>query len=81
LSTKPPLQPNKIDKEFEKQAAEKKLEARPDEVTSSSSVRNVLEASQAPPENDPDLMVGLKNDLVGFDYSPIYPARLQTHTL
>ncbi|KAK4041242.1 hypothetical protein C8A01DRAFT_15001 [Parachaetomium inaequale] len=63
LSTKPPLQPNKIDKEFERQAAEKKLEARPDEVTSSSSVRNVLEASQAPPEDNPDLMVGLKNDL------------------
>ncbi|GAB1318236.1 Mitochondrial inner membrane protein 1 [Madurella fahalii] len=63
LSTKPPLQPNKIDKEFEKKAGEKKLESRPDEVTSSSSVRQVVEESQAPPEPQQDVMEGLKGDV------------------
>ncbi|KXX77501.1 hypothetical protein MMYC01_201634 [Madurella mycetomatis] len=63
LSTEPPLQPNKIDKEFEKKAGEKKLDARPDEVTSSSTVRHVMEESQAPPEPQPDVMVGLKGDV------------------
>ncbi|KAL2128478.1 hypothetical protein VTI74DRAFT_9121 [Chaetomium olivicolor] len=63
MSTKPPLQPNKIDKEFERQVAQKTLEARPDEVTSSSTVRHVLEQSQAPAEGEPDVMEGLKSDL------------------
>ncbi|KAK3299598.1 uncharacterized protein B0H64DRAFT_389103 [Chaetomium fimeti] len=62
-STKPPLQPNKIDREHEKEVAQKKLESRPDEVTSSSTVRQVFEESQAPAESNPDIMVGLKSDL------------------
>ncbi|KAL2157331.1 hypothetical protein VTH06DRAFT_6269 [Thermothelomyces fergusii] len=64
-STKPPLhRNNKIDKEFEKQTAQKKLERRPEEVSSVSSVRQVFEKSQAPPPSEePDLLVGLKGDL------------------
>jgi hypothetical protein len=66
LATKPPLQPTKIDKEFEREVAQKKLEARPDEVTSASSVRHVIESSQAPPPENPDIMVGIKGDLVSL---------------
>lgn len=64
MSTKPPLQQAKIDKEFEKATAQKKLEPRPDEVTVDSTVRHVIEESQAPPESQPDVMEGLKSDLV-----------------
>jgi hypothetical protein len=46
--------------------AQKKLEARPDEVTSASSVRHVIESSQAPPPENPDIMVGIKGDLVSL---------------
>lgn len=63
MSTKPPLQPNKIDREHEKEVAQKKLEARPDEVSTTSSVRQIFEKSQAPPENNPDMMADLKSDL------------------
>ncbi|KAK3306143.1 uncharacterized protein B0T15DRAFT_503125 [Chaetomium strumarium] len=63
FSTKPPLQPKGIDKDFEKEVAQKKLEPRPEEVTTQSSVRHVMEQSQAPPEQTPDVMVDLKNDL------------------
>jgi hypothetical protein len=66
LPTKPPLQPTQIDKEFERQVAQKKLEARPDEVTSASSVIHVIESSQAPPKEHPDIMAGIKGDLVGL---------------
>ena len=64
MSTKPPLQPTKIDKELEKKAAQRLLEPRPDEVSTESTVRHVIEESQAPPEGEPDVMVGLKSDLV-----------------
>jgi hypothetical protein len=64
MSTKPPLQPTKIDKEFEKKTAQKLLQPRPDEVTADSTVRHVIEESQAPPDSEPDVMVGLKSDLV-----------------
>ncbi|SPQ24239.1 9422e340-088c-45bc-ae00-534184a7c0d4 [Thermothielavioides terrestris] len=63
MSTKRPLQPNKIDREFEKEVGQRKLEARPEEVTTSSSVRRVLEGSQAPPDENPDVMVGIKSEL------------------
>ncbi|KAK4249164.1 hypothetical protein C7999DRAFT_39721 [Corynascus novoguineensis] len=63
MSTKPPLQPNKIDKEFEREVAQKKLEQRPEEVSSSSSVRAVFEASQTSPPDEPDVMEGLKGDI------------------
>lgn len=64
MSTKPPLQPKGINKEAEKEIAGRTLEARPEEVTTSSSVRKVLESSQAPAEENPDVMEGLKSDLV-----------------
>lgn len=63
MATKPPLQPNKIDKEFERQAGQKKLQSRPEEVTTTSSVRDVLESSQAPPPDEVDILVGVKHDL------------------
>ncbi|KAK4154800.1 hypothetical protein C8A00DRAFT_14089 [Chaetomidium leptoderma] len=63
MSTKPPVQPTKIDKEFERKVAQKTIQARPDEVTSESSVRHVVEESQAPPDSNPDVMVALKGDL------------------
>jgi hypothetical protein len=82
MSTKPPLQPNKIDREYEKEVAQRKLEPRPDEVSSASTVRHVFEESQAPPESNPDIMVGLKSDLVCF---PLFPAcflsGLQSHSV
>lgn len=53
------------DKEFEKKVAAQKIEARPDEVSSDSSVRHVIEQSQAPPPNpDADVLEDLKKDLV-----------------
>jgi len=53
------------DKEFEKETAKKILEARPDEVSTQSSVRHVFEKSQAPPKSsDDDVLRGLKGDLV-----------------
>ncbi|KAK5662657.1 hypothetical protein OQA88_8573 [Cercophora sp. LCS_1] len=67
FSSKPPLQPNKRDAEYEKKLAQQKLEARPDEVSSGSSVRHVVERSQAPPPPaDEDVMQGLKSDLHTF---------------
>jgi hypothetical protein len=74
LPTRPPLQPNKIDKEFEREVAQKKLEARPDEVTSASSVRHVIESSQAPPRENPDIMVAIKGDLVSLLLVPSFAA-------
>lgn len=64
LSTKPPLQPNKIDREFEKEVAQRKFESRPEEVSSSSTVRSFLEESQAPPDDEQDVLAGVKSDLV-----------------
>ncbi|KAL2270684.1 hypothetical protein VTJ83DRAFT_55 [Remersonia thermophila] len=63
LATRPPLQPSKIDKDFERQAARKKLECRPEEVTTTSSVRQLVEPSQAAPSDDVDILVGVKNDM------------------
>jgi len=64
-SSKVPLQPTKIDKQHEKELAQQKLEARPDEVSGVSSVRPLLEESQAPkPPPDEDPLRGLKGDLV-----------------
>jgi hypothetical protein len=64
MSTKPPLQPTKIDPEFEKEVGQSKLEARPEEVTLESSVRHVIESSQAQPGSGPDPAEALKDDLV-----------------
>ncbi|KAL2261108.1 hypothetical protein VTK26DRAFT_4696 [Humicola hyalothermophila] len=64
LSTKPPLQPKGIDKEAEREIAGRKLQARPEEVTTTSTVRKALETSQ--PEGsrpDVDVMETLKDDI------------------
>ncbi|KAK1834027.1 hypothetical protein QBC39DRAFT_278146 [Podospora conica] len=64
-STKPPI--TERDKEFEKKVAAQKLEARPDEVSVDSSVRHVIEESQAPaPNADGDVLKDLKGDLHTF---------------
>jgi len=57
------LQPNKIDREHEKELAQQELEARPEEVSTESSVRHVVESSQAPPAPDRDMTVDIKNDI------------------
>jgi len=60
-STKPV---SERDKEFEKKVAAQKIEARPDEVSTTSSVRHVIEESQAPaPKDDTDILQDLKSDL------------------
>lgn len=62
------------EKEFEKKVAAQKIEARPDEVSSESSVRHVIEQSQAPPPNaDADVLKDLKNDLVWSLFSTAWP--------
>ncbi|KAK4095881.1 hypothetical protein N658DRAFT_459636 [Parathielavia hyrcaniae] len=63
ISTKPPLQPKGIDREFEKEVAQKKIPARPEEVSTTSTVRNVLESSPPQPGAQVDVMGDLKNDL------------------
>jgi len=66
FSTKPPAPPNKIDREHEKELAQQVLEARPEEVSSQSSVRHVIESSQAPPAPDRDMTADIKNDIVSL---------------
>ncbi|KAK0609949.1 hypothetical protein B0T17DRAFT_545601 [Bombardia bombarda] len=63
FSSKTPLQPNKIDKDFEKEAGQKKLVSDPSKVTTQSSVRHVFEQGQAPKEPDVDMLKDLKKDL------------------
>ncbi|KAK4120701.1 hypothetical protein N657DRAFT_636413 [Parathielavia appendiculata] len=63
MSTKPPLQPKGIDRESERELAQRKLEARPEEVSSTSSVRSVLESSPPQPGAEVDVMEGLRGDL------------------
>jgi hypothetical protein len=61
------------DKEFEKKVAAQKLEARPDEVSVESSVRHVIEESQAPaPKADADVLKDLKDDLVHPPPPPLF---------
>lgn len=69
FSTKPPLQPKGIDKEFEKKVGEKLLEARPDEVSELSSTIPVIAATPAvDPSNqkEVDFGKGLRDDIVCF---------------
>ncbi|KAK3385904.1 hypothetical protein B0H63DRAFT_473805 [Podospora didyma] len=63
FSTKPPVQPNTIDKKLEKELGKQKMEARPDVVSSQSSVRHVIESGQAPVKTDQDFLKDLKGDL------------------
>ena len=62
-STKPPLQPNKIDKEREKELGQRKLESHPESVSATSTPLGGL----APPEQgnaDASILKDVKGDLV-----------------
>ncbi|KAK1964017.1 hypothetical protein LY78DRAFT_583443 [Colletotrichum sublineola] len=54
---------NKIDKKAEKEIAKKKLEARPEEVSTESSTRHFWEPEPEKPENEQDLAGGLKKEV------------------
>ncbi|KFY08478.1 hypothetical protein V492_06195 [Pseudogymnoascus sp. VKM F-4246] len=54
---------DKIDVEAEKRLARETLESDPEAVTSDSSVRQVFESSQAPVEEDNEVLRGVKQDL------------------
>ena len=60
--------PDKRDVEFEKETAKKKIEARPDEVSTQSSVRHVFEeassAGEGVKKDEQDVLKGVKQDLV-----------------
>ncbi|GKT66281.1 mitochondrial inner membrane protein 1 protein [Colletotrichum tofieldiae] len=56
---------DKVDKKAEKEIAKKKLEARPEEVSTESSTRRFWEPAPANPENDENLTGGLKKEVVG----------------
>ncbi|KAK4173864.1 hypothetical protein QBC36DRAFT_50781 [Triangularia setosa] len=62
-STKPPVQPTHIDKQHEQEIAQHKLEARPDEVSTTSSVRKAIETAQSKPGDNVDFGKDLRNDL------------------
>ncbi|KAH8890293.1 hypothetical protein GQ53DRAFT_722271 [Thozetella sp. PMI_491] len=62
-STKPPLQPNKRDVAREKEVGRQKLESHPELVSTESSVRHVLEPSQAPPDDSRDVLRDAKEDI------------------
>ncbi|EON96069.1 putative mitochondrial inner membrane protein 1 protein [Phaeoacremonium minimum UCRPA7] len=59
--------PDKRDVEFEKETAKKKIEARPDEVSTQSSVRHVFEeassAGEGVKKDEQDVLKGVKQDL------------------
>ena len=65
-STKPPLQPNKIDKEREKALGQRKLEPHPESVSSTSSVRGVFEKTEDASKESVDILKDVKADLVGL---------------
>ncbi|KAK2038496.1 hypothetical protein LZ31DRAFT_533190 [Colletotrichum somersetense] len=54
---------DKIDKKAEKEIAQRKLEARPEEVTTESTTRRFWEPAPANPENDENLAGGLKKEV------------------
>ncbi|EFQ33113.1 hypothetical protein CGRA01v4_13237 [Colletotrichum graminicola] len=54
---------DKIDKKAEKEIAQKKLEARPEEVSTESTTRHFWEPAPANPENDANLAGGLKKEV------------------
>ncbi|KAK4445599.1 hypothetical protein QBC34DRAFT_441620 [Podospora aff. communis PSN243] len=68
FSSKTPLQPTPREiKEREKELAQQPLEARPDEVSTVSSVRPLLESSQATRKStDEDFLKGFKSDIHTF---------------
>jgi hypothetical protein len=70
-STKPPLQPTKPDVAHEKEVGRQKLEAHPELVSAESSVRHVLESSQAPTDESRDVLRDAKEDIVRRPY-PIF---------
>lgn len=68
LSTKPPVQPTKIDKDHEKEVAQKKMEPDPERVSSKSTVRTFFEptdeTSHSARRSEPDVLEGVKTDIV-----------------
>ena len=64
MSTRPSLQSNKVDRTAEGEAEPGKLDPRPDEATSSSSVRQASDSNQAAVEPPGEMLTDLKNDLV-----------------
>ncbi|OHW98980.1 mitochondrial inner membrane protein 1 protein [Colletotrichum incanum] len=54
---------DKVDKKAEKEIAKKKLEARPEEVSTESSTRRFWEPAPANPENDENLTGGLRKEV------------------
>jgi hypothetical protein len=65
------IPPNQIDKEHEKKVAQQKLEARPEEVSTQSSVRQFLESDPKPATKVTDKDVeevggDLQKDIVSF---------------
>lgn len=68
LSTKPPEQPTKIDKKYESEVAQKKIEPDPDRVSSKSTVRPFFEPtdedSQSAKRDEPDVLHSVKADIV-----------------
>lgn len=66
FSSKPPLQPNQIDTGHEKELAQQKLKADPENITEDSSVRPLFEQDQPAPSGvkAKDTSESLKDDLV-----------------
>lgn len=64
FATKPPQQPTGVDKELEKEIAKKKIEARPEEVSTQSSVRHAFEGSPGSQLNEQDITTSVAADLV-----------------
>ena len=59
----PPKQP--IDHRHEQKVAQETIKPRPDEVSSESSVRHVMEGFSTPRQSEAKLQEGLKHDIVG----------------
>ncbi|KAK1781447.1 hypothetical protein QBC45DRAFT_57576 [Copromyces sp. CBS 386.78] len=65
FSSKPPLQPNQIDTQFERELAQQKLKADPEHISEDSSIRPLFEQDQPAPSGvkAKDTSESLKDDL------------------
>lgn len=70
---------DKIDVEAEKKIASAKLERNPEAVTTDSSVRQVFESSQAPAEEDNEVLRGVKDDFVSLNLVSLAGLRTESH--
>jgi len=78
-STKPPLQPNKIDKEQEKRLGEKKLEAHPELVSATSTVRAAFERAERAKDGSGAIFQDVKADLVRLPVEPPVDGEFQAN--